>query len=425
MRLCVHLLRLRPSPEDFKKWNNNDTEPSKTHIERGWTAFLMDLAGPEIFDDLPKETPEKLKLRQDLMAQMYNLAAMEEEYLKDERGSCILSGDVDLSLTLTVDGSELFMYEEDEDDRKPVTNSKRPHRLSIASTIESEDERQLASASRTQAKRVRQNSVSNNPIDVDLQHSIHQDANMESLPIQTGPRHSTSRNGPYDDGDAPSAAGSFYQVNAEVLHAARNPVQTSRCCPTDSARPIRGFQEPPTDTKVPMWRGYDPGPGQWVDSSASSWCGQQFSDVNPHYMRTAHHTFPGRQDFEFPQYPQHGQDQVQVHHVGHVPQPEFHGLPNTHTFSPTSLVPMPMSSLTTDPDHHLLQDQSYSTSMPSGQYFMPAYADPSVADFHPPSNLQPGQYQHEPGGLAQRHMAPMQHGLPFTYPGGWQPHEHR
>lgn len=86
MKLCLHLLRLRPSPQQLKAWNDDTTEIHKTHEHCGWTEFLRELAGPDLFDDLPKEAPNRVKLRQTLLAQMYAVAAMEEEFQKDERG---------------------------------------------------------------------------------------------------------------------------------------------------------------------------------------------------------------------------------------------------------------------------------------------------------------------------------------------------
>lgn len=80
MKLCLHLLRLRPSPEQLKAWNQDKTEPHVIHRTVGWTAFLQDLAGVDIFDDLPKEDLKRTVQRQELLRQMYDVAKMEEEY---------------------------------------------------------------------------------------------------------------------------------------------------------------------------------------------------------------------------------------------------------------------------------------------------------------------------------------------------------
>lgn len=80
MKLCLHLLRLRPSPEQLKAWNQDKTEPHIIHRTVGWTAFLQELAGVDIFDDLPKEDSKRTLQRQELLRQMYDVAKMEEEY---------------------------------------------------------------------------------------------------------------------------------------------------------------------------------------------------------------------------------------------------------------------------------------------------------------------------------------------------------
>ena len=82
MGLCLHLLRLRPSPSQLEEWNNRDTAASKTHRTEGWTMWLKELAGPEIFEELAKEGDHRIKHRQKLMEQMYHVARQEEEYLE-------------------------------------------------------------------------------------------------------------------------------------------------------------------------------------------------------------------------------------------------------------------------------------------------------------------------------------------------------
>lgn len=93
MKLCLHLLRLRPTPQQLRAWNDETTEHNKTHVSRGWTAFLEELAGPDLFDDLPREAPNRVQLRRTLLAQMYEVAALEEQFDNGEVGECIrLSG---------------------------------------------------------------------------------------------------------------------------------------------------------------------------------------------------------------------------------------------------------------------------------------------------------------------------------------------
>lgn len=55
----------------------------------GWTAFLKELAGPDLFDDLPKEAPNRVKLRQTLLEQLYAVASLEEQFQNDEIGKLV------------------------------------------------------------------------------------------------------------------------------------------------------------------------------------------------------------------------------------------------------------------------------------------------------------------------------------------------
>lgn len=58
----------------------------------------MELAGLEIFDELPKEDKKRTGKKQELMEQMYTVAAMEERYFDNAIGTYTLSR----SLTLCV-----------------------------------------------------------------------------------------------------------------------------------------------------------------------------------------------------------------------------------------------------------------------------------------------------------------------------------
>jgi hypothetical protein len=85
INLCLHLLRLRPTPAQLKEWNRDCVEPHKTHVNKGWTAFLRELAPPSTVDD-SREPDDKTEERQKLLAQVYDLAEREERYLDGEIG---------------------------------------------------------------------------------------------------------------------------------------------------------------------------------------------------------------------------------------------------------------------------------------------------------------------------------------------------
>ena len=54
-------------------------------MNKGWTAFLRELAPPSSVDD-SREPDDKTEERQKLLAQVYELAEREERYLDGEIG---------------------------------------------------------------------------------------------------------------------------------------------------------------------------------------------------------------------------------------------------------------------------------------------------------------------------------------------------
>jgi len=85
INLCLHLLRLRPTPAQLKEWNKNCVEPHPTHVNRGWTEFLKNLAPPSIVND-SREPDDKTEERQKLLDQIYDLTDREERYVNGEIG---------------------------------------------------------------------------------------------------------------------------------------------------------------------------------------------------------------------------------------------------------------------------------------------------------------------------------------------------
>ena len=78
--LLLHLLRLRPTPEQLKAWNKDTTEPSKTHRFRGWTAFLRELAPVDSLDDVSPTDKKMVHYRRKLFKELYDVAEMEQEW---------------------------------------------------------------------------------------------------------------------------------------------------------------------------------------------------------------------------------------------------------------------------------------------------------------------------------------------------------
>jgi hypothetical protein len=89
MHLLIHLLRLRPTPEELKSYQRNDQVENlvMTHKYEGWTAFLKKLTPKNVFDGLEPERPGMRKLQEQLLGQLFDVAEVEEDYLNDARGT--------------------------------------------------------------------------------------------------------------------------------------------------------------------------------------------------------------------------------------------------------------------------------------------------------------------------------------------------
>jgi len=104
-------LRLRPTPEELKEWNNGCVEPHQTHVNKGWTEFLKELAPLGIFDDMREPEGKEQQERQRLLAQIYDLGKKEEEYKNGEIGMWVNHQHILLSLTdLSTDGDDVFYW---------------------------------------------------------------------------------------------------------------------------------------------------------------------------------------------------------------------------------------------------------------------------------------------------------------------------
>lgn len=108
MTLCIHLLRLRPTPAQLKEWNEDKSDPHPTHLMQGWTAFLEELAGASVFDDLQKEDKRKTESKKELLRELYEVAYMEERFWNDEIGR---SSELILRLLFDADNGSRRRYD--------------------------------------------------------------------------------------------------------------------------------------------------------------------------------------------------------------------------------------------------------------------------------------------------------------------------
>ncbi|PPJ50421.1 hypothetical protein CBER1_05541 [Cercospora berteroae] len=409
--LCLHLLRLRPSPDQLKKWNRYDTEPSKTHIERGWTAWLQELSGHEVFDDLPKGSSYRIEHRRSLMDQMYAVAEMEEDYLND-----------------AIDGDTTYTYVDEEEDRKNYS-AKRYRPCSTASSPDYEEPRTRsasADGSRPPMKRMKRDSASPVASAMERHHSHR--------------KHATEMNGPHTPvspiADSKIAVTTSFGSSADLatgdLNAqlAAGPTHVSpygqQSSQATSAQPQHHTHSLPQHSGVQSWswRSCDQ-PAQWPSVPY----GEQQGGNLSYQLIPAPNTFPGRQDFEVPQYQQ--TPQPYITHMTHVSQPEFQATPSTPVYSPIGAPPMSMEAFAMSQSSmaEAVPVQHYAMTMAPASYFVPAESDPTIADFHPPLNISgqqyPQPYHQEPEVMvdAQQPLPVQNHAIPVSQPLQWHHHQ--
>lgn len=158
INLCLHLLRLRPTPAQLKEWNKDCVEPHPTHVNRGWTDFLKELAPPSTVDD-SREPDDKTEERKKLLAQVYELAEREERYLDDEIG--LLHSDYMIALLANhhTDGTDKFMWH---DDSLCRSSAKRKIQRSPDESLDESDIDSVAGSARP-SKRSKKTSIATTP----------------------------------------------------------------------------------------------------------------------------------------------------------------------------------------------------------------------------------------------------------------------
>nr|OQO22009.1 hypothetical protein B0A51_11958 [Rachicladosporium sp. CCFEE 5018]OQO22239.1 hypothetical protein B0A51_10725 [Rachicladosporium sp. CCFEE 5018] len=80
LNLCVHLLRLRPTPDQLATWNHDNAEIRNTHRTQGWTEFLEELAGESVVCAVGGPGDKEGK-RKELLKQLYHVAKLEQDFV--------------------------------------------------------------------------------------------------------------------------------------------------------------------------------------------------------------------------------------------------------------------------------------------------------------------------------------------------------
>ncbi|KAI7514390.1 hypothetical protein KC347_g651 [Hortaea werneckii] len=403
--LLLHLLRLRPTPEQLKAWNKDTTEPSKTHRFRGWTAFLRELAPVDSLDDVSPTDKKMVHYRRKLFKELYDVAEMEQEWKE-----------------FGIDRQ--FHYTPDPEKKVGRRSTK------AAASIASDDD-ESASTRRASVEAPVPKSVDGPERPSPMEHELPQPA---QLVPSTNERIAESR---YEDfltipgandvdlaenkssvsssseGSCSSSQDRKQTALVPARHRTRrgNPGRSARKCLVGTRKRESSLQpsQPQTRRKIePQWQ-------HWQAAAAS--LNNSFGDAgvnggpvyNGQPPATATSFFPGSHQSAFapaPQYhqpsrqhtPTPQQNQLQVYNAMHVPQPHFEPAPYMADFSPSGF------AYTQDP-------QTANPPMPMPNYGLPvggqnAPSGPASVPYLPPANQFPEEQSHPMHNWEERDCKP-------------------
>ncbi|KAI7382406.1 hypothetical protein KC332_g16610 [Hortaea werneckii] len=356
--LLLHLLRLRPTPEQLKAWNKDTTEPNKTHRFRGWTAFLRELAPVDSLDDVSPTDKKMIHYRRQLFKELYGVAEMEQEWKE-----------------FGIDRQ--FHYTPDQD-KKTGRRSTR-----AAPSIASDDD-ESASTHRASVEAPVPKTVNGPERSSPMEHELPQpaqvvpstaermgEASYEDFLTLPGANdvdvaESKSSVSSSSEGSCPSSHDRKRTTLVPARHRTRrgNVGRPARKCLIGTRKRESSQQpsQPQTRRKIePQWQ-------QWqTAASLNNSFGDAGINGGPVYNgqppATAPSFFPGSHQSAFPPAPHYHQpsrqhtptpqqNQLQVYNAMHVPQPHFEPAPYMADFSPSGFAyahdpqtanpPMPM-----------------------------------------------------------------------------------
>lgn len=368
--LLIHLLRLRPSPQQLNTWNEDNTDYNETHVRQGWTAFLEEIAGPETIDECPKVSVEKAERRRKYLSQIYELAGMEEEYKRDDR-----------------DGSDRFYYQPDEEDNKrpalasaPTPVAKRPREQSVGTSSAQASRSSSILDRRPKAKRSRKDSMSVSDEPNVTQNSEQKQkrrcASTEEHTMQSLVPTVNNTESPGMNSVAPALQprqNSWPEAQMEAI-----PTKTERRA-RPRRRPVEHISTARTHDRN-QWHGSPLAPPTYLSGGATQpYCSPM--------------QFPGRQDFGLPPYSM-DRDMMQQ-----ASQSSFQSItPEAHFPASNPAVPELMGiPHYSSPEHHYAM-----TTLPPN-CFMPAVMDHRMMDLQLPLRPHEWPMMHEQN-LAGGHM---------------------
>ncbi|KAK0265123.1 hypothetical protein LTS16_016212 [Friedmanniomyces endolithicus] len=368
--LMLHLLRLRPTPDDLKRMNGDGFEPHSTHVLRSWTAFLRESAPPESLDELNPKDATRVEKRRRLLMEIYEIAEMEEEYMTP--------------------GPDWRCSYEEINGPVPVVIKRRRRSPSVSSTQDADGEDvKPPRASACREKKPAKRSRGNREVTTDASRNLARQ--MSTFGIGTGPQleeapvpaainkkmhHGPARSHrapPSDNKLALSVPAAFVPTpRAAVAHHHGLPLR----CDHGTADPRQdSIAHLPSQMHHHHWLPANTSPT--TSFSSSSTTQGSTSDVyqlDPStqscYPYQHEHTFSGYQ-------PAQQQHYVQAHLLYDLPEPQYHPTPSTPMFPDLELgqqlYPAPQQE----------QQQVFTQASEPVMHGMPlATHDPAVQAFH-------------------------------------------
>ncbi|KAK0803781.1 hypothetical protein LTR59_004568 [Friedmanniomyces endolithicus] len=457
--LMLHLLRLRPTPDDLKRMNGDGFKPHSTHVSRSWTAFLRESAPPESLDELNPKDPTRVEKRRRLLTEIYEIAEMEEEYLAP--------------------GPDWRCSYEEIKRPLPVAIKRRRRSPSVSSTQDADGEGvKPPPASACREKKPAKRSRGNQEVTTDASRKLARQ--MSTFAIDSGPRVEEApvlaaadtkiHHGPARPRQAPTSDSKpAISVPAASVPIRRTVVAHHHGLPMRSDHGAANHRQDsiaqlPPQMHHHQWLPADTSPTTSFSSSSTAQGStsdmyQPEASAQSYYPYQHEHTFTGYQ-------PAQQQHYVQAHLLYDLPEPQYHPTPSTPMFPDMELshqvypaspqeqhkvyshasepVMHGMALTTHDPatqafygqstSQHMLHDglpvcppstatqrSAYNAHMsqptvhggvPTQQFAHDMAIDPQHA-MHSGPSMQ--QYPHDPAAMQPQHHRADMNGLPTTY----------
>ncbi|KAK1811651.1 hypothetical protein LTR12_013990 [Friedmanniomyces endolithicus] len=320
--LMLHLLRLRPTPDDLKRMNGDGFEPHSTHVSRSWTAFLRESAPPESLDELNPKDPTRVEKRRRLLKEIYEIAEMEEEYLAP--------------------GPDWRCSYEEIKRPLPVAIKRRRRSPSVSSTRDADGENIKPAPASCREKKPAKRSRGNCEVTTDASRKLARQ--MSTFAIDSGPRvegapvlaaaDNNLHHGPARPRLAPTSdskpaisvpAASVPIPRTVVAHHHGLPMRSDHGAANQRQDSIAHL---PPQTHHHQWLPADTSPTTSFSSSSTtqgSTSDMYRPDASACYPYQHEHTFTGYQ-------PAQQQHYVQAHLLYDLPEPQYQPTPSTSMF---------------------------------------------------------------------------------------------